>query len=262
MSSCNFQLCNDISCNNYCATAIFYVSLNTFRNIFQFETTEISNNQLSSTALTDTSANITYYVDSSLLPTINPAHAMMDASGSEGIIYTSHSNQSNLLKHDFLYYIANEQIGDPLSVGLYNNIKEMKDNIELLGWNQKTYVETQFQNADNSGNGLANTTTIPDYSNLTKRILEQIKYHDSNRLQTTSPSQNNRIENITTKQSVPFMEGDSINYYWKIKQNNVPDRTYRIKLHLTGNSSLTNTVPTDSIANTTDYPNITSYGVP
>ena len=106
MTSVNFELCNDISCNNYDATAVFYVSLTNFRNIFKFETTEISNNKLPTTALTDTSANITYYVNSSLFPEINPAHAMMDASGSEGITYTSTSTESNLLKHDFIYYLG------------------------------------------------------------------------------------------------------------------------------------------------------------
>ena len=95
MSTCNFELCNDISCNNYCATAVFYVDLSTFRNIFKFQTSEITNNQLPATALTDANATITYYLNSSNYPAINPAHAMMDATGSEGITYTSTSSQSN-----------------------------------------------------------------------------------------------------------------------------------------------------------------------
>ena len=78
----NFQLCNDISCNDYDATAVSYVSLTDFRNIFKFKTTEISNNQLSDSALTDINSDITYYLNSSIFPDINPAHSMMDASGS------------------------------------------------------------------------------------------------------------------------------------------------------------------------------------
>ena len=264
MSTCNFELCNDISCNNYCATAVFYVNLSTFRNIFKFQTTEISNNQLPATALTDANASITYYLNSSSFPIINPAHAMMDASGSEGITFTSPSSQSNLLKHDFIYYIAKKLLGSATNVGIYNNIKEMKDNIESLGWNNKNNIESILSIADNNGNGMQNTGTNPDYQNLTKRILEQIKHHVSDRLQIASPQQNDRIENITTSQSVPLIEGDSINYYWTLKHNNIniPDRKYRIKLHLTDNTSNINTIPSDSIANTSEYPNITSNGVP
>lgn len=262
MTSTNFELCNDISCNSYDATGMFYVNLNTFRNIFTFETADISNNELPSSTLTDTSANITYYVDSSSLPEINPAHAMMDASGSEGIIFTSPSRTSNLLKHDFLYYIAKEKLGNATSIGIYSNITEMKRSIEELGWLHKTNTETIFANADNSGNGMVNTTTIPDYSNLTKRILEQIKYHQPTRLQTANPSQNDRIQNTTAQQSVPLIEGDSINYYWILRQTTVPERKYRIKLVLTSNTSNTNTAPTDSVATNTQYPDITSTGVP
>ena len=264
MSTCNFELCNDISCNNYCATAIFYVNLSTFRNIFKFQTTEISNNQLPATALTDANASITYYLNSSSFPIINPAHAMMDASGSEGITFTSPSSQSNLLKHDFIYYIAKKLLGSATNVGIYNNIKEMKDSIESLGWNNKNNIESILSIADNNGNGMQNTGTNPDYQNLTKRILEQIKHHAPDRLQIASPQQNDRIENITTSQSVPLIEDDSINYYWTLKHNNIniPDRKYRIKLHLTDNTSNINTIPSDSIANTSEYPNITSNGVP
>ena len=31
MTSTNFELCNDISCNSYDATGMFYVNLNTFQ---------------------------------------------------------------------------------------------------------------------------------------------------------------------------------------------------------------------------------------
>ena len=78
----------------------------------------------------------------------------------------------------------------------------------------------------------------------------------------TNIDANSRIQNTTSIQSVPLIEGDSINYFWTLKNNNIPDRKYRIKLHLTDNTSNTNTIPSDSIANTSEYPNITSHGVP
>lgn len=262
MSSINFELCNDVSCNAYDATAVFYVSLSTFRNIFQFETTEITNNQLPSTVLTDASANITYYLNSSNYSAINPAHAMMDASGSEGIIYTSTSARSNLLKHDFIYYMGKIIIGDGRFIGVFNNIGTLKNKIEELGWVRKTNTESILSIADNSGNGMQNTGTTPDYQNITKRLLEQINYHQSSRFQTADPEQSNRIKDTTSIQSLPLIEGDSINYYWTLKHNNMPDRKYRIKLHLTDNTTNINTIPNDSIANTSEYPSITSNGVP
>ena len=83
-------------------------------------------------------------MDSSSLPEINPAHAMMDASGSEGIIFTSPSRTSNLLKHDFLYYIAKEKLGNATSIGIYSNITEMKRSIEELGWLHKQ-IQNNFR---------------------------------------------------------------------------------------------------------------------
>jgi hypothetical protein len=207
MSSINFELCNDISCNDYDATGVLYVSLSTFRDIFKFETTEITNNELPSTTL-ESSQNITYYVNSSNFPTINPAHAMMDASGSEGIIYTSPSATSNLLKHDFIYYLGKSIIGHATSIGLFNNITEMKIELENMGWSHKENTESIFSNADNSGNGIKNTGTTPDYQNLTKRILEQIKYHEATRLDTNKSFLLNKqiLENINH-----ITDGSSIN---------------------------------------------------
>ena len=49
----------------------------------------------------------------------------------------------------------------------------------------KENTETTFSTADNSGNGLTNTGTNPDFDNLTKRMLEQIKHHENTRLNTT-----------------------------------------------------------------------------
>lgn len=258
--NCNFELCNDLSCNNYCATGVFYVSLTTFRNIFKFETTEISGNQLPSAVFSDASANITYYVNSSQFPTINAAHSMMDVSGSEGIIYETNSRSSNLLKHDYIFYLANEYFNNPRMVGLYNNIGNLKINLEELGWTLKNETEEAFSIADNSGNGLTNSTS--DNTNLTKRMLEQINYHASDRLQTDT-SGNNKIRDISGVQSAPLIEGDSISYYWTIKSTNFTDRIYRIKLHLTDNSELVNTIPNDSVVTQTPpHSYITSTGVP
>ena len=164
MSSVNFELCNDISCNNYNATAVLYVNLSDFRNIFKFETTEITNNELPDSAL-ESSQNITYYVNSSNFPIINPAHAMMDASGSEGIVHTSETNTSNLLKHDFIYYLGKNIFGDATSSRFFRNISQMKTQLETFGWSHKEYTETIFTNAYNNGDGLKNIIYSSESSN-------------------------------------------------------------------------------------------------
>lgn len=164
MSTTNFELCNDISCNDYDATAVLYVSLSTFRDIFKFETTEITNNELPDTTL-ESSQDITYYVNSSSFPVINPAHAMMDASGSEGIVRTSEKNTSNLLKHDFIYYLANNFYGNPISALFFTNISEMKIELESMGWSHKEYIENIFTNSYNNGDGLKNIIYSSESSN-------------------------------------------------------------------------------------------------
>jgi hypothetical protein len=251
---CDFVFNSDISSNNYCATAVLYVSLANFRNIFKFKTTEISNNSLNADALTN-STDITYYVDSSSFPDINLAHAMLDDSGSEGIIYTS-SRTSNLVKHDFIYYMANEMFGKSSYAGLFTNIVSLKNATEEHGWTVLQEIRQTLLTADNSGNGTSNSTSNSTI-NITKRFMEQIKYHDNIRL---SVGDATHILDTSGVQSVPFIEGDSINFFNTLKSNE-SDRIYRIKLHLTDLSG-NNTIPVDSIANTTGYLNITSDGVP
>ena len=259
-NSYNFQLCDDLSCNGYDATGVYYVSLTDFRNMFTFETTEISGGVLSSTSIYDPSSNINYYINSYLLPEMNPAHTMMDASGSEGIIFTSHNQYSNLLKHDYLYYIVQQKYENIIVTGLISNKKLLKDSLEELGWSFKTSFENIFYNADNEGYGLTNSDS--DSNNIGKRILEQIEYFTPDRLYTDT-SGNNKIRDISSVQSIPFIEGDSINFFLTLNNNdeNINTRVYRIKLHLTDNTNLVNRNPTDSLADEY-HETIYSYGVP
>lgn len=261
----DFILYDDISYNTYHASAVFYVSLSEFRNIFQFQTTEISNNYLDINVLFDLSSNIQYYVNSSLFQTINPAHAMMDASESEGIVFTSQNYYSNLLKHDYVYYIGKQLTGHTSGVALFTNVEQLKNDIEELGWQFKNSFIQKLINADNSGNGLTNTSLINDNNNFSKRLLQQIYYSDPNRLSTSDEFYDDKITDTSGVQAVPLYHGDSINLFWSIKNNDprVSDRNYRIRLQLVYDiNSIYNTYPTDSIANNPNYSHITSVGVP
>jgi len=243
MTFCDFQLCDDLSCNSYCATGVFYVSLNTFRNIFTFQTNEISNNNLSQNTISDICANITYYVDSSLLPTINPSHAMLDSIHSKGIIFNSISNENNLLKHDYIYYLGKQIFGHPSAgAAIISNRKLLLDQIEITGWSYKNTIETFYSISDNSGNGMTNNDINQEF-NITRSILNQIFHFDPSRCIVSETPQNNRIQNTTDIQSVPLDEGDSVNYIYTLKNNDAPERSYRIKLYLTNDTSNVNTIP-------------------
>jgi len=255
----NFQLCNENECLDYSATAVYYVSLSTIRNVFKFKTTQITNNELSATTLSNTTADITYYLDEQLFPDINPANAMMDNTFSEGAIALSNTRTSNLMKHDYLRYLANETIGNYWLTPLMNNYHQLKQEIEQNSWDFNTNLRAILTNAYNGGNGLTNSAN--DETNFTKRILEQINAFQLARL-TTGTNQNNKIVDTTNIQSVPFIDGDSINFAINLKYPNLNDRKYRIRIQITSDSNNTNTVPVDSIANRNEYPTITSTGVP
>jgi hypothetical protein len=165
MSSPTFELCNNINCTKYDATGVFYVSLSTFRNIFKFKTTEIENDNLPTSTL-ESSQNITYYVDSSIFQITNPAYAMMNSPYSEGIIYISTTDSTNLIINDFIYYIGKKLLNHYSSVALFSNIKGMKDIIELNGFKHKTAVELLFKTANNSNMGKKNIV----YSNNNDEI--------------------------------------------------------------------------------------------
>ena len=242
---CDFKFYNDFGETSYSASGVFYVSLDTFRSIFQFKTTEICQGSLPNSAFSNESADITYYVNAPSMPPINPAHAMMDAADSQGIVITSYNRQSRLLKHDYVYYLAKHLLGSPFGVAFWTNIKAIKDNLEELGWKMKESIEGKFNTAYNNGGGLSNKIKE---SNLTRTIIEQIFDNVPARLNIGS-GQNDRIDGVRgTVQPVPFIEGDTISYFWTIEKEGCPPRIYRIILYLTADSSNANTLPVDSVS--------------
>ena len=272
MPACSFTMETETGTDiSYCATGVMYVPLNTMTSVFQFETTEISNNTLSS-AIFDNSSDITYYVNSSSYPIINSVHASMNNSLSEGAMINDTSY--NTLKFDKIFYDI-EQLKpgslwwatnlqyEHLSSSGYNlltntNITGILDDVELVGWNQKISIETILSNADNSGNGLTNSNTTDN--NVTRVLLKQLAYFDSDRLTTTN---SNSINNTTNKQNFPFIEGDKINYFITLTSDDddIPDRKYRIMLYLTSITTNVNSSPIYSLVDSNDA-TVTDKGVP
>jgi hypothetical protein len=166
------------------------------------------------------------------------------------------------LKPGSLWWATNLQY-EHLSSSGYNlltntNITGILDDVELVGWNQKISIETILSNADNSGNGLTNSNTTDN--NVTRVLLKQLAYFDSDRLTTTN---SNSINNTTNKQNFPFIEGDKINYFITLTSDDddIPDRIYRIMLYLTSITTNVNSSPVYSLVDLNDA-TVTDKGVP
>lgn len=253
MTTCNFMLNTDISNITYCSSGVYAVSLSLFKAIFQFYSPTFSTNVSLSSIINDLSSNIIYYLASSSFPNINPVHAMMNTSLSEGRINNVYNKQ--LIKHDYLFYISQKLHKHASCAFLYNNTKILNNNIEEIGWEFKTRIEQLITYADNNGNGLSNNIT--DDTNVTRRLLQQLIHFDQYRL----------TPNSEQLYSMPFIDGDTISIFFNIKHSNsiIEERKYRLILYLTDDINLLNNNihPLDSVVHNSNYNGIiTNDGVP
>ena len=245
-STCNFTFNGDITDVSYCAASVVYVSLDVFRSMFQFSTTEISGGSLNSTVLDSSSADIRYDVSYSLFPEFNIMNTMMDASLSQGIVYQTSNPGNNIVKYDYIYYLAKNIFGTYHAVGLLSNKSNLVSSLETLGDTYLNTIQTKLETAYNVGNGLTNTTNSSN--NFVRRLLKQVEHYDPDRLNVSSSG----ISNVTTSQPVPFHEGDTISLFITINGTDgqheltgteqIPPRIYRIVMYLTNDSSNTNTI--------------------
>jgi hypothetical protein len=268
-NSCEFYIQNSTndSSYNYCASSVFYVSLDLMRSTFQFSSSDVSSNGLDISIIDNSSADITYYCNSYIYPEINFAHSMMFGPHSINSI-SDISGSNNLLKHDMLRYIAENMFGSSDLTNLIINRKDIIQNIEIQGWSFMNSNEVMLEYNNNNGNGLGN---LDNSFNISKTIMKTIATYSPNRFNIKTNNEYNRIDNTTSQQSIPFVEGDTINYIVSINYPNninnglpINPRKYRIQLYLTNNSNYTNTEPHDSIytIDPNNSYNITHTGVP
>ena len=260
MSTCDFTLQTDLSSIKYCATGVFYVSLDLFRSMFLFSA-PITDCSLNPHLLNDSQADISYCVLSNLYPSINPVHAMMGSPLSEGIIRRD-SSANQLIKHDFIFYLSEKIFNNASSAFLVSNLQEMKAGIEEMGWVYKNNIEQLLTTAYNNGMGMTNTIT--DESNIVRRLLKQLEHSDPGRLICVPNDINSGIVDTDALQSVPFIEGDSISIFFTLVSS-VEPRKYRLILYLTNDAANLNTNihPADSLIHYSEYQgNITNDGVP
>ena len=253
------------------AVAIYYVKTADMVNVFRFQTDSFDVNDLSA-------SDIKYYVfrDAGNWPAalkINPAHAAMDASF---MLLTDVSANKNLVKHDFVRYLASKLFNTVYGVDLFSNETALLEDIATKGATARAAIELALDNvnttktiaagaftstdADASGNRYT-TNALTDNTNICRELMRQIANGAASRFAATVASPYN--------QSVPLITGDTINFKVTIAaaalQHNltgvaaIENRVYRIKLILSavdgsGNVTPTNVVPVDSAGNALEYP--------
>lgn len=228
------------------ASAVLYVSVDTLKDVFKFQT--------DSTDFTDLAAtDIKYYTYKSAFPDLNPVNAMMDAAESRNPIAAADSNGSlpankMMVAHDFVRYLAYKLFGSHYGVDLFNNEVELMKHLRTLAnsassghtWydiqTKVAAVDVSGSHADLAGTAgskyMTNANSTSD--NLCRVLFEQMTKTAISRFSGISPT-----DGI---QSLPFLADDSISFKLTINpaagQNNLTGvssfggRSYDIRLIL------------------------------
>ena len=254
------------------ATAVFYVKVSDMVNIFKIQT---DSNDMNDTDASD----IKYYVFNRKWPTqlkINPAHAMMNKTESNGMLGTTDifTGDKMLAKHDFLRYLSLRLFNTIHGVDLFSNESDLLENTTYWGEDVNANIRSTMANIsttssdesmsyDASGNKyLTNSTT--GNTNLCRELVRQLTANAAQRF--------GSIVDANTPQNIPLMEDDTINFkviFQSAPSQNaltgvteIPSRSYMVKLVLKNSVSGLNTVVTDSEMYPNSYPyssSVTTY---
>lgn len=245
----------DVSC-----IAVYNVKLSDMRNVFKFQSDSFDVNNLDA-------SDIKYYVYMSNWPAtlkLNPVHA--GALSSSPILENGNGivAEKNLVKHDFVRYLADQLFNTPHGVDLFSNEDELLSDLVAKGVVARQAIDASL-NAVNQANA-ANGTSPNKYStndlspaaaNFSRVLMRQIANEAASRFAT-------EITDISGVQSVPLMENDTISFKVSIspaaaqnaltsRPNAFDTRVYQIKLVLKADVDATNTAPTEA-GSTTEYP--------
>jgi uncharacterized protein YjbI with pentapeptide repeats len=249
------------------ATAVFYVKLSDMTDIFKYQTDSFDMNE-------NDASDVKYYVFNRKWPAalkINPAHAMMNKTESNGMLGTVGLFDANkmLAKHDFLRYLSLKLFNTIHGVDLFNNETDLLENATYWGEDVRTNIRniltgisTTSSDAtmsyDASGNKyLTNSTT--SNTNLCRELVRQLLAGASSRF--------GNIANTNLPQGIPLIEGDTINF--KITFNPapsqdtltgveiIPSRSYMVKLVM--KSTITGSNENTPVIDSEMYPNAYPY---
>lgn len=204
--------------------------------------------------------DIQYYVKMNNWPTnliVNPAHAILEASSNQ---YDNYEDNRNMVKHDFVRYLADKLFGTHKGTDLMTNTSYLTYDIAKKshdsGW---LHIKDTLQNAFNNSTQAYYTNADSDASNnYTKQFLAQLINYFPERLSNLDSIMNNNYY------SIPFEEGDSISFKTTIYPNPlqhnltgvdpIPPRTYKIKMQVKEDNNVNIVSPSDNtFVRQTDY---------
>lgn len=239
------------------ATAIYNIKLATLNNIFKYESDSFDVDDISN-------SDIKYYVYMNQWPndaSLNPAHAYTKPSGGKLLEDSADiPSNKNLVKHDFVRYLAKHLFNTPYGVDLFSNEEALLTDIATKGRAAKVNIMKALTDVDNTraaGGSSPNKYSTNDLSNNTnicRELMRQIAYHAPSRF-------HDATQDISGIKIVPFEVGDTINFKLSISaatnQQNLTGRgafDVRVyKIQLVVNNS-TNVTPVDvSATDLLDY---------
>jgi len=251
----------DASC-----VAVFNVKTTDMKAVFKFEADSFDVND------TDAS-DIKYYVYMNAWPAtlkLNPVHAhtltttpMLETAG-EVVA------ERNLVKHDFVRYLAKSLFNTPHGVDLFSNEDALLTDLVQKGAAARIAIEDSLNAVNQAAAALSgpadhkySTNATATAANFSRVLLRQVAQAAASRFHDISGASGIR--------SVPFVDGDSINFKVAIApaalQHNLTTqagpfdtRVYRIQLNLVADaaSPVGNIVPGEADSGAT-YVSATEY---
>lgn len=191
----------DASC-----VAVFNVQTTHMKSVFKYEADSFDVND------TDAS-DIKYYVYMNAWPAtlkLNPVHAhtlsaspMLETAG-EVVA------EKNLVKHDFVRYLAKSLFNTPHGVDLFSNEDALLTDLVQKGAGARLAIDASLNavNQATAANGSSpnkySTNALTGASNFSRVLLRQVAQ--------AAPARFHGIADISGIHSIPFVDGDSINF--------------------------------------------------
>jgi hypothetical protein len=214
------------------ARAVLYVKQSDAKSIFKYQTDSFD-------TINDPDSDIKYFLhyDKFTDLAINPANAMMNAAESSSPIALTDKDgvalpaNKTLLAHDFLRHIAKDLFGTHLGVDIFNNEKELMQNIRSVCSDaaegnvmfeiNKSVKKVSTESTDDEVVGLKGeagskymTNENETNENLCRVLFGQMMENASSRFAA--------IEQTEDEQPLPFEIDDSINF--KLTVSPAPDQ--------------------------------------
>lgn len=237
----------DVSC-----IAIYNVKLSDMLAVFKFQSDSFDVND------TDAS-DIKYYVDMGNWPAnlkLNPVHAhtltttpILESGGDIAV-------EKNLVKHDFVRYLAQKLFNTPHGVDLFSNEDALLSDLVSKGATAYNTIKAALDavNMSSAAHGASSskysTNAENTSANFSRELLRQVAYHAAARFGT-------EVSNVSTIQSVPLAVNDTISFKVSIspypaqhtltsRPSAFDTRVYEIKLVLKADVDATNVAPVEA----------------